>query len=94
MRHQIKTELGSNVLDRQQKAGAPQTAEQAKDRWTGFSSKRTTVRNQLLAQQFNLCGYTEFQISDFYSISQSKLGCHIVHHDKMFSFPSAVAGVF
>ena len=46
MRVIAKTELGSNVLDRQNTIGRPSTSEEARQRWQYFNSKKSTVRNK------------------------------------------------
>ncbi|MHA7586640.1 retron system putative HNH endonuclease [Vibrio harveyi] len=79
MRAIIKTALGSNVLDRQNNQGIPQTSDEATERWGAFG-KKNRVRNSLITQQKGLCGYTEFNIRDFASKTSSKNhGCHIEH---------------
>ncbi|WP_219703475.1 retron system putative HNH endonuclease [Marinomonas lutimaris] len=83
MRVIAKTELGSNVLDRQNtRVGRPQTAEEAKQRWQSFNSKKSTVRNKLKIEQQGLCGYTEFNLEHFKSAANLDAlsnGCHIEH---------------
>lgn len=82
MRMIAKTELGINVLARQEKIGIPQTSTEAKDRWQGFASNKSTVRNVLKREQKGLCGYTEFNIDHFKStatLSPQSHGCHIEH---------------
>jgi uncharacterized protein (TIGR02646 family) len=86
MKHLVKTQLGSNVLERQQKIAIPKSKEEAEQRWQDFG-KKTVVRNKILAQQFYLCAYTEFQIAEFCSISGSKEGCHIEHIKPKSQFP-------
>jgi len=88
MRTIIKTALGSNVLDRQEKIGVPQTKEESEQRWGDFG-KKSTVRNKLFPQQFFLCGYTEFNIPEFCSKSSTnKHGCHIEHIKPKSIFPN------
>ncbi|MCD9542503.1 TIGR02646 family protein [Photobacterium carnosum] len=83
----IKTELGSNVLDRQIKQSTPQNSEEATSRWNHFS-KKNTVRNKLISQQKGICGYTEFNIKDFKSKSSAKrYGCHIEHIKPKDTYP-------
>ncbi len=88
MRVIAKTELGSNVLERQNKIGRPNTAEEAKERWVAFG-KKTTARNKLKHQQQGLCAYTEFNISAFVSLASStQNGCHIEHIKPKSRFPT------
>ena len=89
MKEITKTTLGSNVLNRQISQGIPVEKSDAITRWEDFSAKkRKTVRNKMLPQQFNLCGYTEFQIEEFCTIASSKKGCHIEHIKPKSKFPS------
>jgi uncharacterized protein (TIGR02646 family) len=82
MRVIAKTELGSNVLDRQNTIGRPSTSEEARQRWQYFNSKKSTVRNKLKIEQQGLCGYTEFNLEHFKSAANLDAlsnGCHIEH---------------
>ena len=87
MRFIEKTELGSNVLDRQNNHGRPTTKEEAIARWNDFG-KKSVVRNKLLPQQQGLCAYTEFNINAFRATTASTLhGCHIEHIKPKSRFP-------
>jgi uncharacterized protein (TIGR02646 family) len=88
MRVIAKTELGSNVLDRQNTIGRPSTSEEAEERWDGFGKKKV-VRNKLKSEQKGLCAYTEFNISAFVSLASStQYGCHIEHIKPKSRFPN------
>lgn len=79
MRHIAKNELGSNVLERWQSNNpCPENSEQATEQWNRFG-KKTVVRNKLLTQQYDLCAYTQMQITEFCHVANSKQGCHIEH---------------
>ncbi len=95
MRYLVKTALGSKVLERQENIGVPQSKKEANDRWHEFG-KKSTVRNKILAQQLGLCGYTEFQINEFCSISGSdaKQGCHIEHVKLKSEYPQQTFDYF
>lgn len=90
MRFIEKTELGSNVLDRQNSRGRPTTMAEAIARWNDFS-KKSTVRNKLLPQQKGLCAYTELNIKAFRATrtatSSTDHGCHIEHIKPKSLFP-------
>lgn len=88
MRVIAKTELGSNVLDRQNTRGRPSTSEEAEERWDEFGKKKV-VRNKLKSEQKGLCAYTEFNISAFVSLASStQYGCHIEHIKPKSRFPN------
>jgi len=88
MRVIAKTELGSNVLDRQNTRGRPSTSEEAEERWDEFGKKKV-VRNKLKSEQKGLCAYTEFNISAFVSlVSSTQYGCHIEHIKPKSRFPN------
>lgn len=88
MRVIAKTELGSNVLDRQNTRGRPSTSEEAEERWDQFGKKKV-VRNKLKSEQKGLCAYTEFNISAFVSLASStQYGCHIEHIKPKSRFPA------
>lgn len=90
MRFIKKTELGSNVLDRQNNHRRPTTKEEAIERWDKFA-KKSTVRNKLLPQQKGLCAYTELNIKAFRATrtatSSTDHGCHIEHIKPKSLFP-------
>lgn len=88
MRVIAKTELGSNVLNRQNTRGRPSTSEEAAVRWDEFGGKKT-VRNKLKLEQKGLCAYTEFNISAFVSLASStQYGCHIERIKPKSRFPN------
>jgi len=90
MKHLIKTVIEApNYLQAQESIGIPQTSLESKSRWKDFySAQKRDVRNKILKQQFNLCGYTEFEIDEFKSlISSTFTGCHLEHIKPKSIFP-------
>jgi uncharacterized protein (TIGR02646 family) len=90
MKHLIKTVIKApNYLQVQEGIGIPQTSSESKARWKGFrSADKRIVREDILQQQFNLCGYTEFDIDEFKSLINSTFsGCHLEHIKPKSIFP-------